>query len=147
MLQHNKVMVIFLITDLSWSFGAVFVSCELCHRAVYAHDKIANDFGNLNWYSFPFKTWKFLPIIISNVQQPIVIRCFGSISCTRETFKMVSRCCLHIDYFVEHFLNNHKICSQVVHKGFSFYMVFRQQDLYFLMKIFYEQDNKFECKM
>lgn len=83
-------MVIFLITDLSWSFGAVFVSCELCQRADDAHDKIADDFGNLNWYLFPFKTWKCLPIIICNVQQPIMIRCFGSISCTRESFKMVS---------------------------------------------------------
>lgn len=88
--KHNPVMLIFLITDLSWSFGAVFVSCELCQRAIDAHYKIADDVGQLSWYSFPFEMWKSLPLIILNAQQETEIRCFGSILCVRETFKAVS---------------------------------------------------------
>lgn len=86
-------MLLFLITDMTWSFGAVFVSCELCQRAVDAYGKLASDIGYLNWYLFPFKTWRLFLTIIPNVQQPAIIRCFGSISCTRETFKVVSMKC------------------------------------------------------
>lgn len=83
-------MLIFLIADLSWSFGAVFVSCELCQQAVGAYYGISDDVGSVNWYLWPLKTKKKLPLIILNAQQTIEIRCFGGIACVRETFKVVS---------------------------------------------------------
>lgn len=82
-------MVIFLITDLSWSFGAVFVSCELCQQAVDAYYRISDDVGHIKWYFWTLETKKKLPLIISNAQHTVEIRCFGGIVCVRETFKAV----------------------------------------------------------
>lgn len=59
-------------------------------QAVDAYYEIANDVEHLNWYLWPFETWKNIPVIILSAQQTVAIRCFGSISCVRETFKAVS---------------------------------------------------------
>lgn len=42
-----------------------------------------------DWYLFPIEVQKVLPICFLSVQEPVEIKCFGSIACTRETFKKV----------------------------------------------------------
>lgn len=83
-------MVIFLISDLTWSFGAVFLSCELCQRATDACDDISNDIVEFEWYLFPTETWKMLLQIHTNASKLTPFQCFGSITCDRVAFKHVS---------------------------------------------------------
>lgn len=46
--------------------------------------------SSFNWYKFPPKTWRNMPIILICVQQPVRINCFGKkIGCTREIFQKV----------------------------------------------------------
>lgn len=65
----------------------VFVACELGQRTSDAFNKIENEFKQFNWYLFPGKIKQILPLVMIMTQQPVVIKCFGSISCSRETFK------------------------------------------------------------
>lgn len=83
-------VVIFLISDLTWSFGAVFVSCELCQRATDACDDIRDDIDQFKWYLFPSETWKMLLQIHTNQQKPAQFQCIRSIKCERIAFKNVS---------------------------------------------------------
>lgn len=68
----------------------VFVCCELCQRMSDKYDEIDDTFGQFCWYRFPDEMKRMLPMVILFIQQPIVIECFGSIACNRETFKNVS---------------------------------------------------------
>lgn len=86
----------------SYSFGAVFVICELCQRTTNGCEKFDDTIGQLKWYLLPAKLQRILPTVIMYVQEPISVECFGSIACDRETFK------------------------RVVHGGFSYFMVFRE---------------------
>lgn len=43
-----------------------------------------------DWYSYPNKLQRMIPVILMAGQQPIEIECFGSISALRETSKQVS---------------------------------------------------------
>lgn len=80
----------FLITEVIISFGLNFVFCELGERIESAFNGISFDIEQLDWYLLPAKVVKSLPIILINVQEPVVIKCFGSIPCARETYKKVS---------------------------------------------------------
>lgn len=43
-----------------------------------------------NWHLFPAKIQRVLPIIIQNVQQPVVIKCFGNVLCARKQLRKVN---------------------------------------------------------
>lgn len=51
--------------------------------------KVSDEFLLLNWYLFPAKIQRMLPITINNVQKPVVIGSFGTISGSRDQFKKV----------------------------------------------------------
>lgn len=53
--------------------------------------EITDEIDQLNWYQLPIKAQKMLPIIVIFVQEPVMIKCFGSICCAREIFKIVSQ--------------------------------------------------------
>ena len=74
-----------------WSFGVVFLICELGHRMTETFGGIDLVIAELNWYLFPAKMWCMLPILITIAQQPARFGVFGSISCSRVDFKEV-RC-------------------------------------------------------
>lgn len=72
------------------SFGLVFNACEISQRSCDALNEMDDDIGQLDWYLCPAGIQRMLPIIMVNSQQPVIIKCFGSIACSRETFKEVS---------------------------------------------------------
>lgn len=74
----------------SFAFGYVFITCELFQRLTDGFDEINDAVDQLKWYQFSNEIRKMLPTLLINVQQPVFIKCFGSISCSRETFKKVS---------------------------------------------------------
>lgn len=73
-----------------WASIMVFFASEIGDRISNAYEEIDDEMGQLDWYSLPPKIQIFLPTIIINTQQPMFIKCFGSATCSRETFKKVS---------------------------------------------------------
>lgn len=74
---------------LNLSLFLTCLPCEIGERMSNAVFEIEDEIAQFDWYSFPLEIQKILPIIIVNVQKPINIDCFGSISATRDTFKEV----------------------------------------------------------
>lgn len=79
-----------LIVEVIISFGLNFTFCEFGERVKSAFDNIDYDINQLEWYMLPADVVKILPTILINVQQPVEIKCFGSIPCARETYKKAS---------------------------------------------------------
>lgn len=76
-----------------WAFGLIFCSCEIGQRFTNLFDEITDRFDQLHWYSFPMKVQRLLPTIMINVQETIVIGCYGMMNGSRDQFKkMISSC-------------------------------------------------------
>lgn len=86
-------MVVLLITIFyaSFGFGDTFIACELCQQMSNGFDDINDTVDQLNWYEFPVEIQKLMPTLLLNVQQPVLVECFGSITCSREVFIKVSK--------------------------------------------------------
>lgn len=70
----------------------LFAECECGQRLNDALCKIDDLSGQLDWYTYPIEFQKMLPIITSNTQQPVVLKCFDCTSCSHEQFETVSYC-------------------------------------------------------
>lgn len=66
-------------------------SSELGQRLSNLFEGISGVFDQVNCYLLPNRIQRLLPTLIMNVQEPVVIKCFGSVSCSRDQFKKVSR--------------------------------------------------------
>lgn len=86
---YNLSVMFILIGQVCYAFGATFISCELGQRTNNGYCDIDAIMGQFDWYLYPNEIQRILPAIIANSQQPVYIKCFGSISCSRETFKKV----------------------------------------------------------
>lgn len=75
--------------EASYTFAILFGACEFCQRINNAFSEIDNVIGQINFYRFPIKIIRMLPIILMAAQQPVGFKCFGSIWCSRETFEKV----------------------------------------------------------
>ena len=73
-----------------WVLNLVFAACELGQRFRNAFSDIDDSIFQLDWYLLPYELQKHLPIIVNYAQQPLVVRFFGSYSCSRDQFKKVS---------------------------------------------------------
>lgn len=73
-----------------YPLAVLFIACELCQHVNGAFNECSDIVDQFGWYRFPAEVKQILPIILSFTQQPVVIKCFGSITCDRETFKYVS---------------------------------------------------------
>lgn len=73
-----------------WSFAQIMLFCELGERLTDRFEKINDEILQCDWYTLPIQVQKILPMILGSTQQPFVINVFGSIRCSRETFKVVS---------------------------------------------------------
>lgn len=71
-----------------WSFVSIFVYCDSGERLVSEFNKF-DVYCLCEWYMFPLFAQRSLPMIILNTQQPVVLQGFGSVQCTRETFRRV----------------------------------------------------------
>lgn len=83
-------MVILILPYSSWSFGFVYVVCELCQQTTDAYEEFEDILEQFSWYRFPDGIKRIMPMAIYFVQEPVAIECFGSLACSRETFKKVS---------------------------------------------------------
>lgn len=74
----------------------VFISCELGERNGTLFCTFEDEINQFDWYQFPMRIQRMLPPILMIAQEPVVVKCFGSASCTRKQFQKVN-----IDEFVE----------------------------------------------
>lgn len=77
------------IHNMFWAFTLVFVACELGERVRNEFDDVRFLVDQLKWYLFPCNLRHLVPTIVINSQNPVEFKCFGSISCSRESFKKV----------------------------------------------------------
>lgn len=108
-----------------YAFGMIFLVCELCQRASDEFEKIGDIIGEFHWYLFPDELTHLLPTIIAVAQQPVGIDCFGSMKCTRDSFKRVSFI-TDRPIFYKYLITISHLILQVVNGGFSYFMVLRQ---------------------
>lgn len=74
---------------LLWALILTYLPCEFGERLSNGVVEISESIAQFNWYLFPFEVRKILPIILLGVQQPVEIRFFGSVACTRDSFEKV----------------------------------------------------------
>lgn len=97
--HQSDYLAVLLITtiEIIYSFGDLLIICELGQRMNVAFDECKDIFAQIEWYSFSVEIQQMLPMILNFMQQPIEIKCFGSMTCDRETFKYVKLIKLNIE--------------------------------------------------
>lgn len=79
-----------IIIEVAYAFGVLLILCELCERNAQAFADCSATIQRFNWYLFPAKIQRRMPMILNFTQQPVEIKCFGNMPCNRDTFKHVS---------------------------------------------------------
>lgn len=87
---RNFIALLFIAVEAMYPFAVLFIACELCQHVNGAFNECSDIVDQFGWYRFPADVKQILPMILSFTQQPVIIKCFGSITCDRETFKYVS---------------------------------------------------------
>lgn len=88
--EVDSVVVLQSFMNLLSNFCALIFTCEMCQHASDEFSKINEAVEQLNWYLYPKEIKQMLPTLMIMVQQPLELKCFGSLSCCRETDKKVS---------------------------------------------------------
>lgn len=85
------------------AFGFVSVACELGERFNGAFNDCSDSVDQFKWYLFPNDVQRIMPYFLHHMQQPVALKCFGSIFCVREALKKVSQSTPHSNATVEFF--------------------------------------------
>lgn len=64
-------------------------SCEFGQQFSDAFEEVNDKIEAFDWYLFPSELQRMLPMIMVVAQQPVELKCFGSISAVREISKKV----------------------------------------------------------
>lgn len=129
--ENNLAVLIVTTIKVIYAFAVIFVGCELGQRINIAFAECADKVVLFDWYLFPVKFQRMLPLIINFTQQPIDIKCFGSLACDRDTLKKVrtkmENSC-HSSIVNEPTLGGLKsiVFSQVIKTAFSYFTMLRQ---------------------
>lgn len=83
-------MFVVTIIKIFYAFSVLFIASELGQRVTLAFDGCDGLIDQFKWYLLPKEIQQMLPMVINFTQQPIEIKCFGSVASNRETFKYVS---------------------------------------------------------
>lgn len=67
----------------------MFYICETGQDVSDRSNKFGDEIYKCDWYLLPHKLQRMLIIILINAQEPVYIRGFGNVECTRESFKQV----------------------------------------------------------
>lgn len=82
---------IFLICAICSSFGFILFFCDFGERVSNAFEEIHDTIAQFEWYAFPVKMQKLLPVMFIVAEHEVSVEVFGNVSCTREIFKKVSK--------------------------------------------------------
>lgn len=114
-----------------WSFVIIYFYCNHGEMMTTQFNDFNEQVCQCNWYFLPMEIQKMLLILLSATGQPVLIRGYGSIVCTRDSFKNVS---IHRKKFQiaksiqkSRFIHLfYRILYQTVHGGFSYFMTLQQ---------------------
>lgn len=109
-----------------WSFGIIFAICEFGERLTMQFIAFDNTIWQSNWYAMPTKLQRMLLVLIANAQQNNFLKSYGSIECTRDSFKMVWKIALLLQTIYSEFKVDLFWLHQTIHKGYSYFMLLRQ---------------------
>lgn len=88
--EMDSVVVVLVVVQSCYAVFDVFIVCDIGERASGAFSEISDIIYQFHWYLLPAEIQQMLPSIIYFAQQPVDFVCFGSITCSRESFKKVS---------------------------------------------------------
>lgn len=74
-----------------WSFAIIWSVCEFGERVTQQFDALAQELFQFKWYLYPIEIQRMLLIFMAGVQQSALIRSYGGIPCTRESFGKVQK--------------------------------------------------------
>lgn len=89
------------ITEMFWSFAMCAFFCECGERVSQQFNQFDDEIHRCHWYALPIQIQKMHLIFMQDTQQPIIIRGYPNIWCSREIFKMVKSCCFCINNYNE----------------------------------------------
>lgn len=72
------------------AFGALLFTCDLIERLSNAFIDIGRLVDQFSWHSFSGEMKQILLTMIVHVNEPVTLKCFGSMACSRATFQSVS---------------------------------------------------------
>lgn len=78
-----------IVTKLPYSFVSIFFICELGEQISTRFDDINEIIYQMDWYLFPSKIQRRMPLILQASQQPVGICGYGNFPVSRESFKRV----------------------------------------------------------
>lgn len=70
-----------------YAFGTILIVSELGQQTSDSFIELSEVSLQFDWYLFSNEINQLLLIILPVVQKPVVIECFGSITCDRESIK------------------------------------------------------------
>lgn len=135
----NTLVIIVLALEMGYAFGLVYASCEFGQQIFGLFNQISDTIDQIKWYRFPIRVQRMLPTIAIFAQQTITLEVFGSISCSRESFKKVKfkkklKCmclCTFVSMCFE-FVVDLDLYFQVMHSSFSYFMMLREFSNWFI---------------
>ena len=74
---------------LCWVFFYDSIICESGERVTDQFDQFGQEVERCEWNKLPIEMQRMYLIFLSDTQQPVNIRSYGGIICSRDTFKMV----------------------------------------------------------
>lgn len=89
-----------------YGFGIMYIACELGQQMSIAFDECTDLIGQFEWYAFPIEIQRMLPMILNFAMQPVEIKCFGTITSDRETFKYVRPAHNHFNHIIMQFIDS-----------------------------------------
>lgn len=73
-----------------WSFATIFYYAEFGNMVMNKFQTLNDQSTQCRWYRFPRTMQNMFLIYLVDAQQPVFIRGYGNIYCTRDAFKEVS---------------------------------------------------------
>lgn len=92
----NSLIVFRLVCLVFLSFVTLFCVCELGGMVSDLFAEFNDGLNQCDWYLFPLEVRPIFVMIITNSQQPVLVRGFANTMCVREYFKRVKQFC-HIN--------------------------------------------------
>ena len=91
-LSHGDSSAVLFVTmiQIAYAFGILLICCEMGQQINLAYDECSQMIDQFDWYLLPYNIQRLLPTIINFAQQSVDIKCFGSTTLDRDTFKYVS---------------------------------------------------------
>lgn len=106
----------------------IFLICNIGEQLIGEFEMFEQKLCNCKWYLMSAEMQQLYLTFSLYAQQMPRIQCFGNISCTRETFKMVAS--IGNKKMKFNYAKSHRfyffIFVQIMHRGFSYFMTLRQ---------------------